>query len=177
MHIFSEIRILKGNTKGIVFILLFRISNFFTKNFIYRVIGFPFRIFYKFFVQWILGIDIPDSTKIGFGFNVYHGQGLIINNSVIFGEKITIRQNTTIGNSTKNGRCPVIGNHVNIGANVVIIGDIEIGDYSVIGAGSVVIKDVPEKSVVAGNPARIIRRLKKKLRNNYNLLILKIKNI
>lgn len=160
MHIFSEIRILKGNTKGIVFIILFRISNLFTKNLIYRVIGIPFRMFYKFFVQWILGIDIPDSTKIGFGFNVYHGQGLIINNSVVIGEKITIRQNTTIGNSAKNGKCPVIGNYVNIGANVVIIGDVKIGDFSIIGAGSVVINDVPEKSVVVGNPARIIRYLK-----------------
>lgn len=159
MHIFNEIRILKGNTKGIVFIVLFRISNFFTKNLIYRIIGIPFRMFYKFFVQWILGIDIPDSTKIGFGFNVYHGQGLIINNSVVIGEKITIRQNTTIGNSVKNGKCPIIGNYVNIGANVVIIGDVKIGDFSIIGAGSVIINDVPEKSVVVGNPARIIRYL------------------
>jgi serine acetyltransferase len=54
---------------------------------------------------------------------------------------------------------PVIGNNVTVGSNVVIIGDITIGDHVLIGAGSVVIKDVPSNCVIAGNPAKIIRRL------------------
>ena len=54
-------------------------------------------------------------------------------------------------------RQPIIGNTVNLGANVVIIGNIHIGDNVIVGAGSVVVKDIPDNCIVAGNPARIIR--------------------
>ena len=58
------------------------------------------------------------------------------------------------------GAAPTIGNNVNIGSNTCIIGGISIGDNVIIGAGSVVVKDVPSNVVIAGNPARIIRHLK-----------------
>lgn len=57
----------------------------------------------------------------------------------------------------KNNGRPIIGNNVNLGANVVIIGNIHIGDNVIVGAGSVVVKDIPDNCIVAGNPARIIR--------------------
>ncbi len=150
---------MNGNTKGLFFLLCYKSSKFFTRNSFLKLIGFPIRMSYRLFVQWILGIDIPDTTKIGKNFNVYHGQGLIINSSAIIGDNVTIRHNTTIGNARENGGCPVIGNNVNIGANSVIIGEITIGDNSVIAAGSVVIKDVPPGVLVAGNPAKIIKSL------------------
>ena len=153
----SEIKALNGNTKGILFLYSFRFSAYFSRNKIMRIIGFPIRLFYTFFVQWMMGIDIYDTTQIGRGFNVYHGQGLIISSSVIIGENVIVRQNTTIGNANKNGKCPVIGNNVEIGANSVVIGDIAIGDNSIIAAGSVVIKDVPKNCIVAGNPAKIVK--------------------
>lgn len=150
---------MNGNTKGRFFLLCYKTSKFFTRNSFLKLIGFPIRMSYRLFVQWILGIDIPDTTKIGRNFNVFHGQGLIINSSAIIGDDVTIRHNTTIGNAKENGGCPVIGNNVNIGANSVIIGEITIGDNSVIAAGSVVIKDVPSGVLVAGNPAKIIKSL------------------
>lgn len=152
----KEIISIKNNTKGRIFLILFRTSSFFLKNRGLKVIGFPIRIFYKLVVQWFMGIDIPDATSIGFGFNVYHGQGLIINKATIIGRNVMVRHNTTIGVATENGLAPRIGDHVVIGANSVIIGNITIGDNSVIGAGSVVIKDVPSNSKAVGNPARII---------------------
>jgi serine acetyltransferase len=84
----------------------------------------------------------------------------VINDRAVIGKNVILRHCTTIGVKKKDGGCPVIGNDVNIGSNVVILGDILIGDGAVVGAGSVVIKDVPPFAVVAGNPARVIRILR-----------------
>lgn len=81
--------------------------------------------------------------------------------TVIFAEKIgknfNFRHLTTLG-ATEKGK-PIIGNNVALGACVTIIGNVKIGDNVVIGAGSVVVKDVPDNCVVAGNPAKIIKYL------------------
>lgn len=68
----KEIKQLQGNSKGIIFITAFRTSSFFTNTKFLKIIGLPIRISYKILFQWVLGIDIDDTTKIGIGFNVYH---------------------------------------------------------------------------------------------------------
>ena len=148
----------KKNTKGLMFIILFRISHFFTQNMFLKIIGIPYRIMYKIVVEWFLGIEVPDTTFIGAGFKVIHGQGLVVNKSTRIGNFVTLRHNTTIGNSKSGGKSPKIGNYVDIGANCVVIGDVEIGENSIIGAGSVIVKSVPPNSVVVGNPGRVISR-------------------
>jgi putative colanic acid biosynthesis acetyltransferase WcaB len=73
-----------------------------------------------------------------------------------------LRHSTTIGNldnGTGQNSCPSIGNNVDIGSNVCIIGKVEIGDNVIIGAGSVVVKNIPSNCVVVGNPAKIIKYL------------------
>jgi putative colanic acid biosynthesis acetyltransferase WcaB len=148
------------NTKSFIVLSLYYISNFLTKNLFLKIIGFPIRIFYKIFIQWILGIDIPDTTKIGSRFNIFHGQSLVINSNTLIGDNVTVRQNTTIGNARAGGKSPKICSGVDIGANCVIIGGIIIGENSIIAAGSVVVKNVPQNSIVAGNPAKVIKFIK-----------------
>jgi len=113
---------------------------------------------YRYFVEWVLGIELPRKLTIGRGLALYHGQGLVVNKSTIIGEYCVLRNSTTIGHKRladgSFSQCPRIGNNVDIGANVCIIGGITIGDNVTIGAGSVVVKDVPANSVVAGNPAK-----------------------
>lgn len=149
---------MEKNTKGLFLLITYRTSSFFTRNTLLKIIGFPIRLLYKISINWILGVEIPDTTIIGEGLQIYHGQGLVVNSKCIVGNNVLLRHNTTIGNSKKGGKCPVIGDNVEIGSNSVIIGDIIIGNNSIIGAGSVVLKDIPPNEVWGGVPARFIKK-------------------
>lgn len=121
----------------------------------------PSRIIYQILVEWILGIEIPWDTTIGEALQLQHGHGIVINHHTTIGHHCILRHTTTIGNKKladgSYTSAPTIGNYVDIGCHVVILGDVKIGDRAVIGAGSVVIRDVPAGGVVVGNPARLIR--------------------
>lgn len=99
---------------------------------------------------------ISKTLKMGGGFLFAHPYATILNAESI-GENFSCRHCTTLG-AKPSGR-PVIGNNVSLGANVTIIGNVHIGDNVIVGAGAVVVKDVPSNCVVAGNPAKIIKKL------------------
>ena len=103
-------------------------------------------------------LDIPPFTT-GYGLRLSHLNcgGIVISNCTI-GNYLNIRQFTTIGSKgdIRYDQQPVLGDHIFLGSNVCIIGKVHIGDHTVIGAGSVVTKDIPPHSIAAGNPCRII---------------------
>ena len=101
------------------------------------------------------GIQIPACTRIGKGFRINHGTGIIVNGTAHIGEGVVLHQFTTIG--TWKSHAATIGNNVMIGPGVNIVENITIGNDVVIGAGAVVVKDIPNNCTVAGNPAKIIR--------------------
>ena len=98
-------------------------------------------------------IDI--TTKLGGGILTGHPYSIILNAESI-GNNFYVNHLVTVGEV--NGKRPVIGNNVSIYTGAIVIGNITVGDHAVIGAGAVVVKDVPENAVVVGNPAKIVRQ-------------------
>lgn len=163
-YLFQDWEANKGNLKGRMVMFLFRLARPASlNNKLLRVLWLPYLAFYKVFVEWFLCIELPHWTTVGPGLYLAHGQALVVNGCTVIGKNCYIRQSTTLGNMIKAdgsfSGSPVIGDNVEIGCNVCIIGEVKIGDNVKIGAGSVVIKDIPANSIAVGNPARIIRTL------------------
>lgn len=118
----------------------------------------PVAAAYRVMVEWVLGIEIPPAVTAGPGLAIWHGVGLVVHSNSTLGAGVTLRQGVTIG-ATDDGAdavAPVLGDRVSVGVGALILGPIHVGDDAVIGAGSVVIEDVPAGATVVGNPARVI---------------------
>tara|TARA_B110000211_G_scaffold128524_1_gene147675 strand:+ start:4250 stop:4801 length:552 start_codon:yes stop_codon:yes gene_type:complete len=100
------------------------------------------------------GLQIPRKTRIGYGFAINHAISIVIHPNTIIGNNCTICQFLTIGSG--NGNPAIIRDNVYIGPSVCIVNKVEIGNNATIGAGAVVIKDVPPNSTVGGVPAKVI---------------------
>ena len=106
------------------------------------------------------GIEIHPGARIGKGFFIDHGNGVIIGETTIIGDNVTLYQGVTLGGTGKEHgkRHPTIGNNVMISAGAKVLGSFTIGDNSKIGAGSVVLSEVPPNSTVVGVPGRVVKR-------------------
>ncbi len=102
--------------------------------------------------------DINPAARIGKGIFLDHATGLVVGETAIIGDNVSILHDVTLGGTGKEGadRHPKIGNGVLIGAGAKILGNIEIGSCSRVAAGSVVLKPVPPKTTVAGVPAKVV---------------------
>ncbi len=96
-------------------------------------------------------------AQIGPGLVLPHPTGVVVGAGARIGIGVTLYQHTTIGRSRRAERYPVIGDGVVVYPGAVIVGPVTIGRGAVIGAGAVVLSDVPERAVVAGNPAQVLR--------------------
>jgi len=105
------------------------------------------------------GIQIPLSTKIDIGFRIVHFGDIVINPGTIIGRNFNISQGVTLGHAEGRLRgCPVIGNNVSIQPNAVVVGKVVIGNDVMIAPNAFVNFDVPDGSLVIGNPGKIIVR-------------------
>ena len=161
-YLFQDRQANRQNFKGQLILFLFRLSQLINRSMIAKVIFYPYLLLYRYWVDWVWGIELPRKLTVGKGLSLYHGHALVLNQGVVIGNNCTLRNSTTIGHKKladgSFSACPRIGNNVDIGANVCIIGDVEIGDNVSIGAGSVVVKSIPANSIAVGNPARILEK-------------------
>ena len=106
------------------------------------------------------GIEIHPGAKIGRRFVIDHGTGVVIGATAIIGDNVKIYQGVTLGGTGKEQgkRHPTIGNNVMISTGAKVLGSFKIGDNSKIGAGSVVLDEVPPNATVVGVPGRVVRR-------------------
>lgn len=120
-----------------------------------------------FIARWIsqrasrkTGVEIHPAVKIGKRFFIDHGTGVVIGETAIIGDDVTIYQGVTLGGTGKDTgkRHPTIGNNVMIGAGAKVLGPLVIGDNSRIAAGAVVLSDIPSNSTAVGVPAKVVRR-------------------
>lgn len=112
--------------------------------------------------RWLTGIEIHPGAVIGKGVFIDHGMGVVIGETCEIGDNVLIYQGVTLGGTGKDigKRHPTIGNNVMIGSGVKILGPFKVGDNSKIGAGSVVLSEVPPNSTAVGIPARTNTRKK-----------------
>lgn len=116
-----------------------------------------YRVLDLLIVKLLLNCDIPGSVKIGPGLTIYHPYDILINDSSTIGNNFIVRAQVTIGNKgTIDTACPKIGNNVEVGTGAKIIGNIKIGDNTMIGTNAVVTKSFPNNCVLIGVPAHDI---------------------
>ena len=134
-------------------LLMYRISHFFYNKkrfFIARLISQISR--------FLTGIEIHPGAQIGMGTLIDHGSGVVIGETSIIGDRVTIYQGATIGatgNETEFKRHPTLGDDIVVGSGSKILGPVNIGDNCKIGANSVVLRDMPANSTAVGVPAKI----------------------
>ena len=125
-----------------------------------------------FWARWVsqkaarkTGIEIHPGAQIGENLFIDHGNGVIIGETAIIGNNVTLYQGVTLGGTGKEHgkRHPTLGDNVMISAGAKIIGSFTIGDNSKVGAGSVVLEAVPPNCTVVGVPGRIVKRDNKRL--------------
>lgn len=165
--ILEEIRIIKERDPAIHSSMEVFLYPSFKVMLHYRVAHRLYEKGHFFWARWIsqravrkTGIEIHPGAKIGKGLFIDHGNGVIIGETTIIGDNVTLYQGVTLGGTGKEHgkRHPTIGNNVMISAGAKVLGSFTIGDNSKIGAGSVVLSQVPPCSTVVGVPGRVVKR-------------------
>lgn len=115
-------------------------------------------------------VEIHPGAQIGHHVFIDHGHGVVIGETAIVGNYVTILHGVTLGSRKTEGgrRHPYVANHVFIGANALLLGRINVGVRAKIGAGTVVLHDIPADATVVGNPGRIVHQGQHAVIRNYS---------
>ena len=161
----EDLRTHEGNLleQGFWAVAVHRFGNW-RMGFRWKLVRAPLTVLYLLaskFVEWTCGITLPYVTKLGRRVRIWHHSGMILHARSI-GNDVHIRHNTTMGVVRRNDNCaiPVIGDRVDIGCGVSILGAVRIGSDAVIGAHSVVLRSIPEGATAVGIPAYVVRQRK-----------------
>lgn len=108
--------------------------------------------------RFFTGVEIHPAAKIAEGFFIDHGMGIVIGETTEIGENVTLYKGVVLGGTGKEDgkRHPTLGHNVVVSSNAIVLGSIKIGNNVKIGAGSVVLKDVPDNCTVVGVPGRVV---------------------
>lgn len=123
------------------------------------------------FARFLTGIEIHPGAKIGEGLFIDHGAGIVIGETAEIGKNVTLYQGVTLGGTgkEKGKRHPTVGNNVVIASGAKVLGSFTVGDHAKIGAGSVVLKEVPSNSTVVGIPGKVVLMYGKKVKTESEL--------
>ena len=140
---------------GLHAIILHRVSHRFFMNGHYKTARAV-----NYWARVLTGADIHPGATIGKGFFIDHATGVVIGETAEIGDNVSIFQGVTLGgvSTSKEKRHPTLEDNVVVGAHATVLGNIVIGAGSKIGAGSVVVKDVPPNSTVVGIPGKVVKR-------------------
>ena len=145
---------------GLHAVMAYRVAHWFYKKKLYtvaRIISQTARFF--------TGIEIHPGAKIGKGFFIDHGSGVVIGETAEIGDNCLVYQGVTLGGTgkQKGKRHPTLGNNVMVGSGARVLGPFKVGDNAKIAANAVVLEEVPPNCTAVGVPARIVRRNGKKV--------------
>jgi len=124
------------------------------------------------FARFLTGIEIHPGAVIGDGLFIDHGTGIVIGETAVLGKNVTLYQGVTLGGTgkEKGKRHPTLGNNVVVATGAKVLGSFTVGDHAKIGAGSVVLKEVPPYATVVGIPGRVVVMKGKRVHNEEELL-------
>lgn len=124
-------------------------------------IGNALVVIYRLITSLLISIELPAEIVVGPRLRIYHPHGIVLNPGVVLGADCILRQNVTIGNIIRRDGSQkgvaTAGDSVEFGAGCVVVGGIHVGDHARIGALALVTESVPERGVMTGNPARLVR--------------------
>ncbi len=166
-YIKQEIKVIRERDPAIKFNMEVFLYPSFKAIIAYRIAHKLYRKKHYFLARWIsqravrkTGIEIHPGAKIGKGLFIDHGSGVIIGETAELGDNVTLYQGVTLGGTGKEQgkRHPTLKDNVMVSAGAKVLGSFTIGENSKIGAGSVVLKEVPPNCTVVGVPGRIVKR-------------------
>jgi serine acetyltransferase len=154
-----DLRANQGNPRGMLAVTMFRLAQE-ARQRLPRRVAKVVELVYAFASLAVLGLELPPHVPVGPGLRIFHTNGIVVNPASRIGTNVTLRQNSTLGAypgpTGEHDAAPVIGDAVDLGASVIILGPVTIGEGARIGAGAVVTKDVPPGAVARGNPAEVV---------------------